>query len=171
MELRAMSTPAKRRWLRFSSRTLLIAVTIVCVLLGWQVSIVRERTTLRDQFRESLEFLDSDDVDPLGAPVQPPRLSWIREAMGDRAVQRITYKFYVGDAHLAELRRAFPEAKERIILGNDFTADYILPLPADMSECPMEFIDVSDSIEGIMHSSRTHIPSADSAERPQQSQE
>src|SRR5205085_538439 len=32
-----------RRWLTFSVRTLLIAVTILCVWLSWQVSIVRER--------------------------------------------------------------------------------------------------------------------------------
>src|SRR5215213_2601796 len=33
----------KRRWLRYSIRTLLIAVMVFCVWLGWQVSIVRER--------------------------------------------------------------------------------------------------------------------------------
>ena len=41
-----MNTP-KRRWLRFSVRTLLAAVTIVCLWLGWQVSIVQERKMAR----------------------------------------------------------------------------------------------------------------------------
>jgi len=40
-----MEEKPKRRWLSFSIRTLLIAVTIFCVWLGWQVSIVREASS------------------------------------------------------------------------------------------------------------------------------
>jgi len=38
-----------RRWLRFSVRTLLVAVTIFCVWLGWQVNWVRERRIARQR--------------------------------------------------------------------------------------------------------------------------
>src|SRR5262245_58654935 len=39
--------PAKRRWFRFSLRTLFIVVTAICLWLGWQVHLVRERNDLQ----------------------------------------------------------------------------------------------------------------------------
>src|SRR5690242_12542980 len=49
---KTMSNKPNRRWLRFSIRTLLVAVTIFCVWLGWQVSIVRERTRALAELRQ-----------------------------------------------------------------------------------------------------------------------
>ena len=41
-----MQSKPKRRWLRYSIRMLLVAVTIVCVWLAWQLHQVRERRAL-----------------------------------------------------------------------------------------------------------------------------
>src|ERR1700690_2367557 len=38
----------KRRWLRFSLRTLFVVVTVFGIWLGWQTNVVRERRTMRD---------------------------------------------------------------------------------------------------------------------------
>ena len=43
-----MPVLTKHRWLRYSIRTLLVAVTIFCVWLGWQFRIVRERKAVLD---------------------------------------------------------------------------------------------------------------------------
>jgi hypothetical protein len=94
-----------RRWLRFSIRTLLLAVTIFCVWLGWQVSIVREREKLLQLvLRNGADFMRGNGIQwslhkarergwihvPRSAS-QPFRYSgdplpWPREALGDRTI-------------------------------------------------------------------------------------
>ena len=41
-----MTAPPKRRWFRFSLRTMFVAVTVFGVWLGWQLKIVREREAI-----------------------------------------------------------------------------------------------------------------------------
>jgi hypothetical protein len=93
----------KRRWLRFSVRTLLVAVTICCVWLGWQVSIVRER-------KAAVKLLDH-----LAGPVSfsgyvdPPYVNIVRRMLGDVPP---LYSLHIYDATLDEIQRiknAFPE--------------------------------------------------------------
>ena len=91
----------------------MIAVTIFCVWLGWQVSIVRERKVVRNSLKGHAFVLDfAPDVVVAGVFIQPqppPRLSWIREAMGDHSVYAI-YHSDVKPAELERVRKAFPEA-------------------------------------------------------------
>jgi hypothetical protein len=102
-----------RRWFRFSLGTLLLAVTIFCVWLGWQASIVRERNSLRDRFKDRVSFLDrvNDDFGELfGVPAsRPPGLSWIREKMGDRWIDTILCSGLASE-DVERLQVAFPEA-------------------------------------------------------------
>ena len=46
-------TKPKRRWFRFSLRTLLVTVTLLCVWLGWQARIVQERKGLLELLTQS----------------------------------------------------------------------------------------------------------------------
>jgi hypothetical protein len=109
-----ISLPPKHRWLRYSIRTLLVAVTILCVWLGWQVSIVHERMSVRKQL-EGRAYLVETTLDSLGsssgqAGTPAPRLSSIREAVGDRWVNGICY-WQLEPAELERVKKAFPEAR------------------------------------------------------------
>src|SRR4051812_16595172 len=93
----------KRRWLTFSVRTLLVAVTIFCVWLAWQVSIVRERSKLRrwaaDHANVYVMHARPLVIGPraeelgLSADILRPRLEsdipWHRTLLGDESVQVI----------------------------------------------------------------------------------
>jgi hypothetical protein len=110
-----MNRNNKRRWLRFSVRTLLVAVAIICVWLGWQVSIVHERRAVRkmvvdhhgfvDDFRKvavQLWLLDTNHL---------YEHSWIRRKLGDDWVLKVLYKDLSED-EIDSVKRAFSEARE-----------------------------------------------------------
>ena len=63
----------KRRWLRFSLRTLLIAITIVCIWLGFELNRARARRTA---------ILAVEDLGgTYGVHIMGP--AWLRKMMGD----------------------------------------------------------------------------------------
>jgi hypothetical protein len=114
-----MAQLPNRPWLRFSVRSLLIAVTVVCVSLGWaahEIAIARERQALRELidfrggvmepmtmkcFAENVEY------------VEPERISWVRRLAGDRIEDGISVPTIVmTDEEMARIRRAFPEVRE-----------------------------------------------------------
>ena len=68
----------KRRWPRFSIRTLLIAITILCVWFGYQWQVVQERKAVIRLVveRGAFSFRAHD-------PGEPNDLSWIRRLLGD----------------------------------------------------------------------------------------
>jgi hypothetical protein len=76
-----MNRKPNRRWLRYSIRTLLVAVTIVCVWLGWQWRIVQERKAVIRLVVERGAFSF-----PSPDPDEPCTLSWIRQVLGDKEV-------------------------------------------------------------------------------------
>src|SRR5688572_1153388 len=84
-----MDAKPKRRWLRFSVRTLLVAVTIFCMWLGWQVSIVRERKAVQDLVLGRHAKLNPGYKQPktityfVGKPYYEPPRSWFRQLLGD----------------------------------------------------------------------------------------
>ena len=102
-----MNVTVKRRWLRFSVRTLLIAVTIFCVWLGWQWRIVQERKSLIALVSRrnyvTLNHWPDPNVD----------FSWVRKLLGD---QLLHADIFVPDDSLSaqerrDIERALPEAK------------------------------------------------------------
>src|SRR5690348_7256064 len=111
-----------RRWLRFSIRTLLVAVTIFCVWLGWQWRLVHERRTLRARILEqggsvygdelSLQYR-ADEVVRMnvnGTDARVPPIPLLRRVIGDERVLLISSGFK-SEAELALVRGAFPEAQ------------------------------------------------------------
>ena len=105
-----MEEKPKRRWLRFSVRTLLIAVTVLCVWLGWQVSIVRERNAIIALMRSRQPYFSLLDNDQIVVAPPAPHPSWIRRLIGDKSRSLLN----VNNLTLAEAKRvakAFPEAR------------------------------------------------------------
>jgi hypothetical protein len=104
--------PTKRRWFRFSLRTLFVLVTVLCVWLGWQVHLVKQR-------RAFLHWVDARGGWAL-LPTQqdssmiPPWRRWL----GDVAIDGIAFPSDVDQETYVYARRVFPESKTNVILAN-----------------------------------------------------
>jgi hypothetical protein len=86
---------------QFRLRTLLIGVTLFCVVVGWllsQASVVWERKTLLRR----APICGADDNDS--------GISWVRHLFGDAGVGLIQLDASASDDELAQYRAAFPEA-------------------------------------------------------------
>jgi hypothetical protein len=101
-----MDGKPKRRWLRFSLSTLLIGVTIFCMWLGWQVSIVRERRALG----ELVDFEFCECMPYLLTPYDPPNFNFVRRMMGDAPLYTVHCYDDIEPALLDRIKRAYPEA-------------------------------------------------------------
>src|SRR5688572_181685 len=90
-----MEEKPKTRWLRFSLRTMFLVVTAVCCWLAWQLSVVRERRDLLNDLNASRGFQivkASEWAKDTPAADQPvPAIPWIREWLGDEAIQSIWF--------------------------------------------------------------------------------
>ena len=73
-----MSTPLKRRWFRFSLRTMFVVVTVLGAWLGWTLKVRHDRAETRQWMEEQglvlvgYEFMDGADE---AAP-------WAQEVIG-----------------------------------------------------------------------------------------
>jgi hypothetical protein len=76
----------KRRFLRFSIRTLLIVLTIFCVALGWKVERARKQREAVAWVHEMGGSVNYDyelDDDGSSAPdAKPPGSEWLRKQLG-----------------------------------------------------------------------------------------
>jgi hypothetical protein len=109
----------KRRWLSYSIRTLLIAVTILCVWLGWQWRIVNERRELRSLIESRGGSLTNSSIESAGAnpfvaangPPPPKDPPYFRRWLGDQSVRSITYpQGSLTAGELDSVGHSFPEA-------------------------------------------------------------
>ena len=109
--------PKKRRWFRFSLRTMFVLVTVFCGLLGWvewNRRIMQER---KASFRgvSSGEYLYATTFSDDPAPCP-------RNLMGDQMLEEIFVKQSCPDRALDRLRAAYSEALIHI-------CDDKMPLP------------------------------------------
>lgn len=111
-------TVPRRRLFSFSLRTLLIGVTLVCLWLGWEAYVVRQRKAMMLDMKARLyvEFTTAAEFEsrfgPAGAPVPVARVSTLRRWLGDEAIQEIgVVSLVVPEPDQARLRRWFPEAR------------------------------------------------------------
>ena len=120
-----MTASRPRRWLRFSLRALLVAITLFCCWLGWEMSTVRQRQRVRARAEGKFRFASRREVIAAEISDDAPgvaRIPMIRKWMGDEPIQHIYYQGPSGeereayDRQMEEIRRAFPEA-ELINLG------------------------------------------------------
>jgi hypothetical protein len=92
----------RRRPFQFRLRTLLIVVTLNCVIIGWlgmQATVVRERRAMLSRLPGGYS------VDDDGAGI-----SWIRHLFGDQGIGLIQLGGSPTDEQLDRYRTAFPEA-------------------------------------------------------------
>jgi hypothetical protein len=107
-------TPApKRRWFRYSLRTLFVVVTAVCCWLGWQAKMVNDRRAMRNDIEESggkfPSFL-SGNIEPIQEGDQSFALSSIRRWLGDEELPAIYFPRRPASAIDIARARYFPEA-------------------------------------------------------------
>jgi hypothetical protein len=110
-----MEEKPKRRWLRFSLRTLLLAVAVTCAglaWLGWQVSIVRARNTFVSQIRSQGGVCVPLDKWPEhiqnGLNVERPPLA--RRWLGDKAWMVIEVPESTSAEFVSKVEKTFPES-------------------------------------------------------------
>lgn len=115
-----MTDTERRRWFRFSLRTLFILITVLCCWLGWQASIVHQRKQTLHEMQQNgaFQFMLADayaQVYPPNAPnLRLARIPVVRVWLGDEPVQIIYYTAHLqgySEAELDRLTRTFPEAE------------------------------------------------------------
>ena len=114
-------TPApKRRWFRFSLRTLFVVVALVAVALSWFLMEVRGRIHQRREFILAVDSLTPTGVYDVGSR-RSPGLLWL---FGEQGVGTI----YTAQRYEAAATRLFPEAKIQITSGWERTTEEIVRL-------------------------------------------
>lgn len=98
----AAAPKRKLRWYQFSLRTLLVGVTIFCVLVGgyvaWQATIVRERKAKAAALPVAISNGD------VGIP-------WLRRMLGDVSYEEVWTERGATEQMIDECRHVFPEAQ------------------------------------------------------------
>ena len=115
-----MTEKFTRRWFSFSLRSLLIVMTLLCVWMAWEMSIVRQRARMLKQLQTSHAFHITTAKNwasafPAGnSPVPVARIPLLRRWLGDEAIQEIGfYGHMIGASQpsVAQVSKLFPEAK------------------------------------------------------------
>jgi hypothetical protein len=114
-----MTSAPKRRWFRFSLRTLFVVVTVFGIWLGWQLHFVTRRKQAINWLEEAGGLaIHSSWVrdDPSLARDRPDVLNWPqlpfwRRWLGDETIVEIWIpKDAYNEANIARLAKCFPEA-------------------------------------------------------------
>jgi internalin A len=142
----------KRQWRRFSLRTLLIFVTLFCLLVGWFAIKLRqaERQRVAVANLRALGFviryeweMDPDFV--VDDRAQPPGPQWLRNWLGDDFLDTVVsvsvaHKRHVGDDQFQSVF-SFPRLRHLALGESGITGASIARLP-ELNE--LESLDVSD---------------------------
>jgi hypothetical protein len=96
--------PSPRRRFQFRLRTLMIGVTVFCVVVGgyvgWQAKIVRERRALLDEINAA----GGGEVPDIAH--RPP---WLRRILGDENVGFMVVPYMTDGETMARIFRLFPD--------------------------------------------------------------
>lgn len=103
-------TPApKRRWLRFSLRTMFVGVTAFGLWLGWHFSDVRQRMVMREFIAEIKGEVVDPPVDE--SDIWAAKIPKWRRFLGDKPAEFIALPMDTTDENVQTVKRLFPEAQ------------------------------------------------------------
>jgi hypothetical protein len=111
-----MPLNAKRRWPKFSVRTLLVAVMVFCVWLAWQVHVVHRRQAMLKTILLRGGGIDFENRNELRDRMLSPQLPLIRRMLGDEAVFLLRLNKPTKD-EIALARERFPEVEVWVVEG------------------------------------------------------
>src|ERR1700761_3899440 len=103
----------KRRWSRFSLRTLLIAVALLSTVLGYfghEAMIVRERRAARDEILGVAGSRFTPNRAFIGETKSKSQISWLRSLFGDVNYGYVLLPPDTDKEYRDVIRRIFPEA-------------------------------------------------------------
>ena len=102
----SVTAATRRRWLRFSLRTMLAAFT-ACALLAWGGVWLADNARFVRQRQEALATFSYRAADTQSA------IPWIRRAMGDKALESILLGTWAAEEEFESAKQLFPEATVR----------------------------------------------------------
>ena len=114
-----MTTRPRRRWFRFSLRTMFVVVTVAGLALGWlvwQIRIVRERKTVLAELQlecgDDFMILTVETMKTEGYKLNDcPRIPLVRRILGDEPCHSITIPRTANMQLIERMERAFPESR------------------------------------------------------------
>jgi hypothetical protein len=104
-------TKLKRRWFRFSLRTLFVLVTILCLWLGYQVNWIWQRREFVRKLRD--DSVKTGDRSARTETLQghdSPTIPWIRRVFGDQAYSILVLPKKYSPELIERANDLFPEA-------------------------------------------------------------
>jgi hypothetical protein len=112
-----MNYQPRRRWFRFSLRTMFVIVTLFACWIGWQTTIVRERKAVLKEMRGNPSFHVTTVAERLDWAVAPntplPKVSIVRSWLGDEPVFSLSILGHAegSESVLTRFKNAFPESE------------------------------------------------------------
>ncbi len=108
-----MTNPPRRRWLRFSLRTLFVLVTVWGVALGclaWQMSIIYQRKSALENLPDGSYFVCYSEFGPGHAQPTLSAAARVRRFLGDDPVEFFWIPSAQYENVVGSLKVLFPEA-------------------------------------------------------------
>jgi hypothetical protein len=130
------SQPSPRRRFQFRLRTLMIAVTLLAVPLGyvgWQAKVVHERQAMRDEIRGLDGGRRRGIIDRVNPSMPKYQLPWLRVMFGDVPYAVVGLEPGTDKEYRERVRAVFPEAVvksyKRTITGPRSSTVQFMPFP------------------------------------------
>jgi hypothetical protein len=126
----------KHPWLRYSVRTLLVAVTIFCLGLGWAMQWIHERRQAIDRFQGVTLHGEADAPWPLWMLGESGTRAITVNAHGD-SLRQANKRAQEMAPQIARLQELFPEAEIKTLRSWPYMdiGDFV-PLPAIQQDLP-----------------------------------
>ena|SRR5215211_8235772 len=102
-----MEEKPKRRWLRYSVRTLLVAVTIFCVWLGYTLNWIHARHQFLNSLETARYIRDGEHPSYFAINTAP----WSLRVFGETGVRKISCREEPAHKTISRARSLFPEAE------------------------------------------------------------
>jgi hypothetical protein len=115
----------RRRWFQYRLRTLFLVMTALCVWLGWESHVVRQRKAALEEIKERngivLSLADMRELSAgsgkgntmaaaLSWMTRHSRISFVRDWLGDEPIVSIALASKTSDNDVQRIATLFPEA-------------------------------------------------------------